>query len=356
MKNKKSDVNVNKAPKYRKFRAFGMEIYVLELISIIGLILSVAALAFLLPVSGSAALICVLFTYIFRGLWGTNIGLRGVKCYIPCMIPIVIVFILSMVLSRIELTDQWPDLVEIAARIAAFVFLVPFMINKAFKDFCFTYEIPHRLVEVKVISPQQFLISNIFKWAHRILILVGCACSIFLGFPFSFVAIVGVVLWAVYIIMYKKFYQPYYDLHIEEKESLELCREDYSEDYAEQSPSEPKKSWENRDFNSHDVEVTVKKIADRWSYKEYVPFAISGGGTIQYQVRGEVVGYNMIVYTVDGKMRGFADDKYDEAYVCFKSKMRDVEYEIGKETRDELGKHSLPYSSYEITVRMGRLY
>lgn len=318
-------------------RIFDTNYSVSQLVSTVGMVISVIILAFLLSVSGIAALVFAGCAYISREFDESGPMKERIKAVLSHLSPIITIIIVSAIVQNCIDDESVKNIAEIICRIAAIVFIFPLLMQRSYYD---RTDATTNLPKDFKLTSNQLLKYELTKTSYRILILAGCILSIIYGgfFP-AILAVIGGILWIVYI-----FIACYYFVH---------C--DFKADCAEQSEVEQKSSdnYNDKEISESEVNRIVRKIADRWSYKEEISYMLSGGGRIRYNVSVEVIGGNIINYTISGKMSGVREEQRSEAYTFFGSKMDKAAYKIIEETKNELAKHKLPYSSYDVNVNKG---
>ncbi|MDE6868162.1 MAG: hypothetical protein K2J83_03355, partial [Clostridia bacterium] len=220
--------------------------------------------------------------------------------------------------------------IKTVALILAFPIVVPMMPEAKSDD--------KWLLSTHDLTSTQRTLFRLFSVLYRICVPVGMALTIFakhfIGFYFESLIIAGCVFWcARYVVELYCWWN---------------CAIVYAASSEQEYDNGSCNDTGERTLNEHDVYLVVKKIADKWSYREEQISAMTQG-SVRYNVSFDVSG-DRINYSVSGKLSSVSNA--GEAQTYARSKIDKAAFNIKEETGRELQKLNLPHS-YEINVDIG---
>ena len=264
----------------------------------------------------------------------------------PGLVIIIIVTIVGIYIDD----PTTKDLIDLVMRIVAGIFAIPLIIP------IFSYERCRRSMISGLQVPSKLRITyNVIVILYHILVPLGIALTIFsvlvpVGFYIQIISIIGCILWACQISLTLYCWWNCDIIPEQERASDGKTEDNESGDF---DKANSKADNGERGLSEIDVKHVVKKIADRWCYKEEPTSLLSEGvGTINYHATVEIIGWDMIKYTLSGKLRGVREGKESDAYSYASMKLDKAAYKIQEETRRALENEKLP-CSYEVSVEMG---
>lgn len=319
---------------------FGMEITISGLIKEIGILIFIITSAFVMPTSAITSLILAGCASILAALkYYGSIGKR-IKIVFRAIAPVTIAVIVIYCLIHFLGDAKSQQFINLILRIAAVVLIIPIIFERTYFDR--HYSATYDLLKDYKLSLRQRMLYRFLKFAYRILILFGFVLTIcFAEKFFACSTVAGCILWVVY-----SFVADYY---------VRTCDiRDTSNEQIVDTDSQEQLSggYTDKTISESEVDRIVQKIADRWSYRGDT-FLMLATGSIKYSVNVEVIGGNIINYTVNGKLSGVREEDLSAALTFSESKISNVACKISEETKNELAKHNLPYSSYEVNVNKG---
>lgn len=266
---------------------------------------------------------------------------RFLRAVVPCAAVIIVVAVLGAFIKNDTVSNVIGFITKAAAVVFVFPLIIPIYSNDRYND--------KSIVRSHKLTTVQKVLYKLFSIFYRIFVISGLVLTIvakpFLEFYFEGLVIAGCVLWC--CLESLKLYcwwnceliteNSYQEQEYDDSEADEIFYQSGSDNNGE------------RVLNDHDVYLKVKKIADRWSYREEHISCLTEG-LIRYNVSFEVTGFDRINYTINGKLSLVSD--ISNAITLVKSQMDKAGFKIKEETKRELEDCNLPHS-YEINVDIG---
>ncbi|MDE5942965.1 MAG: hypothetical protein K2H30_01995 [Clostridia bacterium] len=314
----------------------------------LGVLAFVFASGMFLSVSGLTAMILAtcahliyLAVYCFYYKIANTAG-RRIRTFISRIAPSIALIAIFAVLGVIFKKEKDArNLIEFASRIVAGILLVKRIIKN------YKLEISGNII----FPSKKKAIYRLLKVLYHIFLISGIALTVFakpfIELYFEGFIIAGCVLWFCYIAFsYYCNYSCEIDPALLEEEEVEEVEES-AVAYNAHGTSNSNTDGE-RTVNESDVYRCVRKIADKWSYREEQISAMTQG-SIRYSVSVDVSG-DRINYSVNGRLSSVSNASEAQTYA--RSKIEKAAFNIKEETGRELQKLNLPHS-YQINVDIG---
>ena len=324
---------------------FGIQISISGLIKEIGILVFIMASAFLIPTSDITALVLAGCASILAALRYYDKLWKRIKIIIAAIAPVTIAVIVAYILIHYLWDATSQQLINLVIRIATIVMIAPIIFERTYSD-RHGNAIVYLLRDYRL-SVVQKAIYRLLRFLYRIIIILGFVLTIIYEEKLcACVTVIGCIVWVVYSIIAHYYWR-------------NCVPKDVAIDY-ESVESTPQKQnaggcYADEPISQRDIERIVQKIADRWTGREDTSLFVSGGGSIRFNVTVEVVGGTFINYTVNGKLLGVREEQLSTAYTLLGGKIDKVAFKITEETKNELAKHKLEYSSYDIKVIKGSI-
>ncbi len=319
-----------------------------EAVGYIGAVVFMALSASAISTAYVQASVYVLVAYIFIGVMrflkydttGATLGVK-IKRVVTSVIPSAIVLIVVSVLANY--TDKYNrDFIETASEIAVAVLIGLIVLDLTYYGIKDRSVMGMNLIRYKTLSGIQKILYQVSYYLCRVLAVLGLALIVSGRSEWASAVDVGCVVWGL-----NKLFWMYcwYGLG-----NIGDARDSGDTSYVPSSNTDDDRQISDREVNS-----LVRKIADRWTGREDSSLLLPGNGSIRYSVNVEVIGSNIIDFTISGKLSGVGEDQLSAARIHLGSQMDKAANKIIEETKSELSKHNLPYASYDINVIKGSI-